>query len=319
MQTSDHDLIAEPGTARLGLGVLLDMPWHGRGFRQGASEVDPLPNELDRFFDRYRDLFGYSLLAFQPRDYSHLRADSYIAAYDRFYTAAGTPTRAFHQTTLNLAASEPYDRSKIIEFTNELSQRYSFAWVVEDLAVWSIRGKSLPYPLPPMLTDESVEHCVRNVEEVVRRLSVPLHIEFPGFTEGASFALGTRNAIDFFAEVVERSGAWATIDVGHVLGYLTSTGRPLSDIERLPLNRCRELHLAGCSLDGGRFQDTHSGVLLDEQIDMTAELIARAPSLVGITYEDPRYRQDGSLAPPAETNFYRLVELVAAWRQGGDG
>ena len=299
---------------RLGLGVALDMPWMGRGFQVGPPGTDPLGAATRRFFAAYQGRFDYSLLAFQPRDHGRLEASSYVEAYDAFFEASGCDRRAFHQTTLNLASPEAYDRSAILAVTNELAARYRFEWVVEDLAFWSVRGRALPYPLPPFLTDEGVAWCIDNVTEVQRALDVPLHIEFPGFTEGASFRIGSMDALDHFRHVAEGTGSFVTIDVGHVLGYLVMEGLDFAAIDRLPLDRCRELHLAGCTFRDGRFRDVHHGILLDEQIELTELLLERCPNLVGVTYEDPRFGLDGLLVPRSVPNFERLEQLVGRWK-----
>ncbi len=105
----------------------------------------------------------------------------------------------------------------------------------------------------------------------------------------------------------------------HLLSYQWLRGRAgpymLDGIEVLPLHRCRELHLSGCQIVGGKFRDLHHGVLLDEQITLTAHLLSRCPNLTGVTYEDPVFRADGRLVEKARRNYDRLRALVAAWQR----
>jgi len=306
---------------RLGLGVGMDLPWGERiGFdpRDGGR----LSESVSAFLDRNRNEFAYMFVAFQPIDYGALDSRRYWQAYDSLFDSFGHDRpRAFHQTMLNSGTPEAYERAEVAAFTNALARRYGFSWVIEDLGIWSFRGKSLPYPLPPLLTEVGRDKCIEGVAAWVRLLDVPLSIEFPGFTEGGSFLVGNLDAFEFFADVVRAAECSATIDVGHVLAYqwlLGRTGaRAVEGLEALPLERCIEFHLSGCQIVDGRFRDLHHGVLLDEQLELLRFLLPMAPRAVGVTYEDPVYDTSGQLVPKSVRNFRRLREIVADWSLGG--
>ncbi len=314
-------------TTRLGFGLLMDMPWgggalgrRGVGFVETDDGGDVTPS-VRAFARRHGGDFAYAAFAYQPRSRAVPRTAGHVRAYDRFFAAlpAGLG-RAFHQTEFNMGTPERYDRSPAADFTNELAARYGFGWVVEDLGIWSLRGYPLPYPLPPPLTEPGLELATRNVAETKALLDLPLHVEFPGFTEGGSFVLGHVDAFDYFARLADDADVRVTLDVGHLLSYQWlrgRTGRSMYDeIEALPLTRCRELHLSGCQIVGGRFRDLHHGVLLDEQLDLTEYLLPRCPNLLGVTYEDPMYREDGRLVDKSRPNYERLKALAEAWQRG---
>jgi uncharacterized protein len=311
-----------PVGQKLGLGVGLDMPWGTRiGFHM-SREGDDISSSVRSFFRQNGGDFSYAFLAFQPRDFGPLRAERYFAAYDRFFAEVPAGNgRVFHHTLLNTGSPEGYEKEQIAQFTNELIDRYGFSWIVEDLGIWSFRGKTLPYPLPPLLTDEGALACIAHIREWRSLLQTPLSVEFPGFTEGGSFVLGSGNAFDFFRRVVEESAALATIDIGHILSYQWFRGftgdRVYEELERLPLDRCVEFHLSGCQIVNGKFRDLHHGVLLDEQIDLLDHLIPRCPNLTGVTYEDPLYNADGMLVPKSVANYHRLRERVRRWASDG--
>jgi uncharacterized protein (UPF0276 family) len=305
----------------LGLGVGLDLPWGVRaGFERTASGGRVTP-KVRRFFDRYRDLFSYAFLAYQPNGRNSLDVRDYVAAYDDYFEAVGHGKgRALHQTTLNLGAVEPYDRAAICEFTNSMTERYGLRWIVEDLGIWSMNGRVMPYPLPPLLTEAGLAACVRNVRDASAQLDAPLSVEFPGFTEGTNFFVGRMDAFEFFARLADQTGVTVTIDVGHILSYQWLRGRTgsrmIEDLRSLPLDRCFEMHLSGCSIVGGKFRDAHHGVLLDEQITLLEELLALCPNLRAVTYEDPQFDEDGLLIPKSVRNFERLVDMVQVWTAG---
>ncbi|MDI1444039.1 DUF692 family multinuclear iron-containing protein [Polyangium sp. 6x1] len=304
---------------RLGLGVGMDLPWGAPvGFAHEPGRGDHVTDPVVRFLSSHAGAFRYLFTSFQPRSRNHLDPREYVDAYDDLFARIPAfSVRALHQTTFNLGALEAYDRSRIIDFTNALVDRYHFAWVNEDLGLWSIHGRPLPYPLPPYLTPEGLDAAIRNTAEVQEKLVAPLFVEFPGFSDGTSFFVGQMHAYDFFRAVVEETRSPATLDVGHLLSYqwlLGKRGEALfGELERLPLDHCFEIHLSGCAIDGDSFMDHHHGVLLDEQFELLRRLLPLCPNLSAITYEDPRLDAEGRLAPETVASFERLRAAVDAW------
>ena len=306
---------------RLGLGVGMDLPWGDDiGFERHPQAGDTITAKVKRFLARYGSAFEYLFFAFQPKNRNRLQIGDYLRAYDTlFEAAAAIPKRALHHTILNMGSSENGDQRQVLDFTNQLIERYGFLWVVEDLGIWSLAGKPLPYPLPPLLTDAGLAASISNVRRCQDGLSVPLCVEFPGFTEGATFFLGQLDAYDFFRAIAEETDSPVTIDLGHVLSYQwlrRRTGdRMFEGLERLPLAHCFEMHLSGCQITGGEFRDLHHGVLLDEQLALLEHLLPRCPNLRSITYEDPKYTDDGVLLAKAIPNYERLRQIAAQWRK----
>jgi uncharacterized protein (UPF0276 family) len=296
--------------------VGLDLPWGAPiGFAFDPARGDVVAGCVVRFLGRHAPDFSHLFVSWQPRSRSRLDPREYFPAFDDLF--ARVPPfahRALHQTAFNLGALEPYDRGPIVDFTDAFAERYGLAWVNEDLGLWSLHGRPLPYPLPPYLTAAGLRAAVRNTAAVQGRLSIPLLVEFPGFADGTSLTLGTLHAYDFFRRVVEETGSPATLDVGHLLSYQWLLGRRgeglYDDLDRLPLDHCFEIHLSGCAIVDGRFFDAHHGVLLDEQIELLSRLAPRCPHLRAVTYEDPRFDDDGALLPETAQGFARLREAT---------
>ncbi|HCP46620.1 MAG TPA: hypothetical protein DIU15_11280 [Deltaproteobacteria bacterium] len=305
----------------MGLGVGLDLPWGapiGFGFAQDRGD-EITPNVLS-FLARHEQDFNYWFISWQPRGRNQLDAAEYFAVYDDlFERAPNFAVRGLHQTSFNLGALEHYDRSAVIEFTNALIERYGFKWVNEDLGLWSIHGRSLPYPLPPYLTDAGLEASIRNCTEVQEQLAAPLLVEFPGFSDGTSFVIGSWHGYDFFREVVEQSNSPATLDIGHLLSYQWLRGlrgeELYSELDLLPTDHCFEIHLSGCETSGERFLDYHHGILMEEQLVLLERLVPLCPNLKAITYEDPKFDAEGTLVAQSHDGFHALRDMVAGWRQ----
>jgi uncharacterized protein (UPF0276 family) len=306
-------------SGRLGIGIGLDLQWGApAGFRRDPTSGDGVSDSVARFLGLHAKSIGCFFASWQPKDRNRLEASDYFEAYDDLFSRVPRDqVRTLHQTTLNLGAMEAYDRGAILDLTNALAERYGLAWINEDLGLWSIHGRPLPYPLPPYLTGQGLRAAVQNVVAVQARLVVPLLVEFPGFSGETSLVVGNLHAYDFFRAVVEDTGSPATLDVGHLLSYQWLLGRRgaglLDDLERLPTESCVEIHLSGAEIADGRFKDLHHGVLVDEQFLLLERLLPLCPNLRVVTYEDPRFDADGALLPGTTRSFERLRAITARW------
>jgi uncharacterized protein (UPF0276 family) len=305
----------------LRFGVGFDLPWGERGFCSDARRGEHLSDRIAKYLARdhgHNAVFG----SFQLKGRSRIDARDYHRAWDDFAACSeGFAMRTLHQTLLNLGAVERYDRLGILALTNDLIDRYGLAWVNEDLGLWSLRGHPLAYPLPPLLTEVGLGTAIRNVEEVQAGLHAPLLVEFPGFADGASLVIGTLDAYDFLRRLAEATGTAVTLDIGHLLSWRWLCGKRgaelFTELERLPLAHCVEIHLSGCSIVGDRFYDDHRGVLLDEQFELLEQLLPRCPALQVVTYEDPGLADDGELASECRSSHARLRAIVESWRDAG--
>ena len=212
-----------------------------------------------------------------------------------------------------------YERGDLLDFTNALCERYHLRWINEDVGLWSLAGRPLPYPLPPILDDDGLRSAIANVRACQAALPVPLVLEFPGFARGVSVVIGDMDAFDFFRVLALETGAPVTLDVAHILSWQWWRGRRgdalYVDLDRLPLDHCFEIHLSGCEVVGDRFVDAHHGILLGEQIALLERLLQACPNLRAVTYEDPRFDETGELAASNHSSWQRLVETVRPWAE----
>lgn len=309
-----------PDVRHRSLGVGLDLPWGGpSGFVRTRAGADALAPRVATWLAREGSDWGHAFVSWQPCHRGRPALGDYIDAWDALWQGHPWPAvRGLHHTALNTGAMERYDRGPFIDLANALCERYGLGWVNEDLGMWSLCGRPLPYPLAPVHTDEGLAACVRNVDEVQRALAVPFVVEFPGFTDGFALKAGRMDPYDFFRRVVEDTGSPCTLDTGHLLGARWLAGHRgealLHDLERLPLASAFEVHLSGCSVVGDRFLDAHHGVLLDAQVELLRRLLARCPNLRLVTYEDPRFTESGELISAAVPGVAAVRDAVRNWQ-----
>jgi uncharacterized protein (UPF0276 family) len=298
---------------KLGFGIGIDLPW---GSERGFDFATNGPSKpLADFLTKQSSNWNHFFFAFQPRSRNPLSIADYLVPWQKIYDLLPSDIhRGFHHTILNLGYGGSYPRAEIIDFTNEVIDRFAIEWVVEDLGIWSIAGKALPYPLPPIMTSRGLSASIKNIDFCCKRLSAPLCVEFPGFTDGSSLIFGTIDAFDFFRIIVQETGCLVTLDAGHILGYWYETRGNFDGmydhLNRLPLSQCFEIHLSGAQLRRGRFIDSHHGILMKEQVDLAAWLIQHCPNLRAITYEDPIWDRDAEIAVQAKPMVNRLRGLI---------
>jgi uncharacterized protein (UPF0276 family) len=302
-----------------GLGVGLDLPWDGTAGFCASASGDALAAATRAFLGAGAAGWSHAFFSWQPRDRTAPKVSDYAGAWDSLMEAL--PARlpvALHHTALNLAALGPYQRGALLEFTAQLCERYRLRWVNEDVGFWSLAGRPVPYPLPPLLTQDGLAATIANVRECQAALPVPLVLEFPGFSEGASIVVGTMHAYDFFRRLAEETAAPVTLDVGHLLSWQWWRGLRgealFGELDRLPLEHCFEVHLSGCEIQNEQFIDAHHGRLLDEQLMLLTRLLPRCPNLRAVTFEDPRFDTAGELARDNRPSWERLVCATEGWR-----
>jgi uncharacterized protein (UPF0276 family) len=303
---------------RLGLGF--DLHWgspYGLQLDRQSKRASLAP-PVAQYLDSQRGRVASAFVALQLPEIGELREDA-VMPYVREFFSRLQPTRrrGLHHTLLNLCSTSRYDRQRIIAFTNRLIAELNLDWVVEDLGIWSIGGKLMPYPLPPILDKRTLRATVRNVREVAAALDCRLVVEFPGFAHGTDVRVGSIHAFDFFREVCEEADVTATIDVGHLLSYLW-IGRsvPIDDsaLGKLPLDRCFDVHLSGCRIEGRRFMDLHAGGLLEEQFQWLSKLLQKIDPEACVHFEDPSLTRVGTLKSTSQKSWDRLMELCTGAR-----
>ncbi len=305
-----------PSLPRLGLGIGLDLPWNGlSGFGHTAEHGDQLVAPVRSFLRAGAADWSHAFFSWQPRDRAAPAVDDYAAGWDDLASALPPELpRALHHTALNLATLAPYPRAKLLAFTAALCERYQCRWVNEDVGLWSLAGRPVPYPLPPFLTDDGLRATIGNVRECQAELPVPLVLEFPGFSRGVSLVIGDWHAYDFFRALAEATEAPVTLDIAHLISWQWWRGRRgealFEELDRLPLSHCFEIHLSGCEIVDDRFVDAHHGRLLEEQFTLLERLVPLCPNLKAVTFEDPRLDSNGAMLASSQTSWSRLARML---------
>ncbi|MCB9741334.1 MAG: DUF692 family protein [Alphaproteobacteria bacterium] len=196
----------------------------------------------------------------------------------------------YHPSCLNLCG--PYANPPAwLEAVDAHVKAVGSAWLAQDVAVCFVGERpgysiQLGYFVPPILTRASLEEAVQRVQEVRAGVAAPLLLEPAPVT----FKLGDMDAFDWLGELALRTDCGLLLDAGHVVSHQLVAGRGLTDgLERLPLDRVIELHVAGGVLQrrgaGTYYIDAHDLPPLPEAWRVFSWLVQRCERLRAVCVE----------------------------------
>ncbi len=137
--------------------------------------------------------------------------------------------------------------------------------------------------LPPQQSRATVELAATNIRRRRAALRIPV-----AFETGVNYLAPCPDEMsdgDFFAETAAAADCGIVLDL-HNLWCNERNGRAGVEtvLQRLPLDRVWELHLAGGSHEGGYWLDTHSGPIEAELLSLAARVVPRLPRLGAIIF-----------------------------------
>lgn len=185
------------------------------------------------------------------RGFFEVHAENYMGAGGAPHVALERIRRDYpvsiHGVCMSIGGPEPLDPDHLARFAT-LVARYEPALVSEHLA-WSTHDDVFLNDLLPLpYTEETLRHVVRHIDEVQQAIGRPILMENP--STYLAFGQSTLEEADFIREMARRSGCGLLLDLGNVI--VSSTNQQTSAmayLSRYPLDRVREIHLAGHAAD----------------------------------------------------------------------
>lgn len=203
--------------------------------------------------------------------------------------ATGTPV-LFHPSYINFCGS--YSNSDAwLQATQQHIDTVDSPWFAQDCAYCFLDERhsystQLGYFIPPILNDASLKLAIRRVTEVQARVNVPVAIEPPPMT----FVVGHMTLFEFFGRLAAETDCALLLDMGHLVSYEMASGYHIMDeLDKLPLERVIEVHIAGGKLRQGDagpvYVDAHENTILDETWHMFEQLLPQLPRVKAVCFE----------------------------------
>jgi len=246
----------------------------GLGFRRDLADAlaRRLPDEIE-------------WIEVAPENYAgsggHLRR-RLEEARDRYPVVA-------HGLSLSIGSTDPLDRAhvaRVRRFLRETGAR----WFTDHLCFTSHGGVQMHDLLPLPFTREAVRHVTRRARAVADALEVPFGLENVSYY--TPFGRPEMDEATFLTEVLEGADCGLLLDVNNV--YVNSVNHgfdPRAFIERLPLGRVMQIHVAGHTVEApDLIVDTHGEPIADpvyELLDWTLARTGPKPILLERDFDVP--------------------------------
>ncbi|MGH9591936.1 MAG: DUF692 domain-containing protein [Bryobacteraceae bacterium] len=138
--------------------------------------------------------------------------------------------------------------------------------------------------LPPRQTDAGIEAAIQSIRSLKKDLSLPFLIE-----TGVNYLRPLPEEVpdgEFVARVVEGADCGILLDLHNLWANERNGRQGIEDfLEAIPLERVRELHLAGGREHNGLWLDAHSGAMPEGHFDLARNVVRRLPNLGAVIFE----------------------------------
>ena len=178
-----------------------------------------------------------------------------------------------HGLALSLGGFDPLDPAyfrqlrAFLEFTGT-------PWHSEHLCFTSVNGSSTHELLPMPFTRASARHAIQRARAVQAQLPIPLILE--NITYYAELGHAEMDEAEYVATVLDGADVGWLLDINNVYVNALNFGfDPRTWLERMPLERVVQIHIAGHQRFGELTLDTHGTPVIDPVIELMQWVLAR--------------------------------------------
>ncbi|MFZ5748723.1 MAG: DUF692 domain-containing protein [Pseudomonadota bacterium] len=181
---------------------------------------------------------------------------------------------AMHGVSMSIGSADGL-RSDYLVRLKQLADRVRPLWVSDHLS-WSRSAQVNSHDLLPLpLTGEALDTVCRNIAHAQEVLERPLVVENP--STYVSFTDDEMREWEFLTEMTRRTGCYLLLDVNNIYVSATNNGFDAAEyLAGVPMDRVRQIHLAGHSQGRHCLVDTHDRPVPDPVWSLFAQV---APKL----------------------------------------
>jgi uncharacterized protein (UPF0276 family) len=207
---------------------------------------------------------------------------------------------ALHGVSMNIGSADGVDPTYLRRLRT-LAERIDPLWLSDHVSWTGIGGVQAHDLLPLPYTEEVLRIVADNVHAAQDILGRALVLENPS----TYLALGEMSEAAFLAELCQRTGCFLLLDVNNIVVSATNHGLSLDAwLDDLPLERVRQVHLAGHSQGRDMLVDTHDAPVPDSVWALYARFIARLGDVAVMIERDDRI-------PPLDELLHEVAQARA--------
>jgi hypothetical protein len=265
----------------------------------------------DRFGLLWRPALAAGILENLDRiDLIEVIADGYFDApkqeIEALRTMGANVPLVLHGVSMGLASAAPVEKKRIERMARLIDRVRPDHWS-EHLAFVRGGGVEIGHLAAPPRTQATIEGTAENLARVARVTGMPLIENVATLIDPPA---STCSEADWIRSIARETGAGLLLDLHNLYANAINFGSdPAELLGSLPLERVREVHLAGGRWLRGRLLDDHLHAVPDPVFDLLSLLGARAPNLDVIVERD-------DCLPPIEVLLAELDRARAALSSG---
>lgn len=178
-----------------------------------------------------------------------------------------------HGVALSIGSLDPLDE-RYLDQVARLAERTRARWWSDHLCFSSAHGVEYHDLVPLPFTHEAVDHVAARIRVAQARVGLPFLLENPSYY--TAWPGAEMDEATFFGRIVEAADCGILLDVNNVFVNATNHGFDArAYIDALPLDRVRQIHMAGHTVLPDVLIDTHASPVRDEVLDLYATTIAK--------------------------------------------
>lgn len=178
-----------------------------------------------------------------------------------------------HGVSMSIGSTDPLDVT-YLKTLKALADRIEPLWISDHFCWTGAQGENLHDLLPLPYTEETVRHVVQRVKKVQDILGRQLLLE--NLSSYVSFEHSEMTEWECLREVAERADCHLLLDVNNVhVSAVNHNFNALDYLNGIPIERVRQMHLAGYSDLGTHLLDTHDHPVTDPVWSLFEAAVAR--------------------------------------------
>jgi len=203
---------------------------------------------------------------------------------DNYLHSGGIPLRnlekirndypiTFHGVDMSLGSSDPLNFDYLRKL-KMLQTRLEPTWISDHLC-WSSVGKNPLHDLLPLpYHEEIIDPIAARIQQVQDFLGERILVE--NVSTYGTFKASEMNEWEFLTCVVERADCYILLDINNIyVNAFNHSFAPREYLAKLPMERVKEIHLAGYTDYGDHLLDTHGSQVSEPVWQLYRETIER--------------------------------------------
>jgi uncharacterized protein len=211
-----------------------------------------------------------------------------------------------HGVSLSIGSIDPWDELYLQQL-EKLFEKVNPPWFSDHLCYSGVDGSYFNDLIPIPRTQDAVDHLVNRIRFIQNKFNRPFLIE--NISYYLEYPQNELDDASFLAEILEKSDCGLLLDVNNVYVNAQNKGfDPIGYLQKLPLERVVQLHIAGHTHYPEGIVDTHGNPVCDDVWDLLEWTLAHSTPC-GVLLE-----RDLNI-PPFEELEAELIKIKSYWNK----